>query len=80
MAEFDVALPGAKSEMPGVFCAAVGPFAVDQMIRQAIAACWMMLPQQQRTFEAVESNVRRVVDRALRDLQEDSAAFGTTRP
>jgi hypothetical protein len=60
----------------------MGPQAVDQFIRQAISTCWMMLPEEEKTIEALEREVRRLVDRALKDLKEDMAAFGIsgTRP
>ena len=53
-----------------------GPQAVDQAIRQAISTCWMMLPKGKRSVAAVEREIRRVVDRALKNLREDSKAFG----
>ncbi len=55
---------------------ALGPHALDQAIRQAISICWMLLPEGKKSVEAVEAEVRRVVDRALKDLREDAAAFG----
>jgi hypothetical protein len=58
----------------------MGPQAVDQMIRQAISTCWMMLPVDKRTTEAVEKEIRRLVDRALANLREDMMAFGITDP
>jgi hypothetical protein len=60
----------------------MGPQAVDQFIGQAVSTCWLMLPEEERTVEALEREVRRLVDRALKDLKEDMAAFGIsgTRP
>ena len=55
-----------------------GPQAVDQFIRQAVSTCWMMLPPEQKTAEAVEREIRRLVDRAMKDFREDMAAFGIT--
>jgi hypothetical protein len=52
-----------------------GPQAVGQIIRQAISTCWMMLPEGKKTAEAVEREIRRLVDRALEDLKEDVKAF-----
>ncbi|MGD0898053.1 MAG: Clp protease N-terminal domain-containing protein [Thermoguttaceae bacterium] len=54
----------------------LGPHAVDRMIRQAIAMCWMVLPDERRSLATVESEIRRVVDRALANLKEDAQAFG----
>jgi ATP-dependent Clp protease ATP-binding subunit ClpC len=54
----------------------LGPHAVDQMIRQAITMCWIMLPDDKRSISTVESEIRRLVDRALANLKEDAQAFG----
>ena len=56
--------------------AALGPQAIDHQIRQAISFCWAMLPKERRTVEAVEVEIRRLVDRALANLKEDGRAFG----
>jgi hypothetical protein len=53
-----------------------GPQQVDQQIRMAIHVCWMALPPEQKNVEGVERQIRRLVDRALRDLREDAASFG----
>ncbi len=54
----------------------LGPGHVDQTIRQAIQACWMSLPKKKQNVEEVEKQIRRLVDRALKDLREDRQAFG----
>lgn len=56
----------------------MGPGQVDQSIRHAIHFCWMSLPEDKRTVEEVEHQIRRLVDRALENLREDAAAFGLT--
>ena len=53
-----------------------GPGHIDQTIRQAIQFCWMSLPKERRTAEELERQVRRIVDRALKDFREDQHAFG----
>ena len=53
-----------------------GPGQVDQTIRQAIHFCWMALPKARRNADELEKQVRRIVDRALKDFREDSAQFG----
>ena len=53
-----------------------GPAQIDHQIRQAIQFCWMGLPKQRRSVEEVEVQIRRIVDRALRDFREDRQAFG----
>lgn len=54
----------------------LGPGQVDQAIRHAIHFCWMSLPDDKKSIEEVETQIRRLVDRALRDLREDAEAFG----
>lgn len=49
-----------------------GPGHVDQAIRSAIHA----LPKERRNVAEVETEIRRIVERALKDLREDAAAFG----
>lgn len=53
-----------------------GPAQVDQAIRQAIQFCWMSLPKQRRTADEVETQIRRIVERALKDFREDGQVFG----
>ena len=53
----------------------MGPQAVDQSLRQAISMCWMMLPKEKKTVAGVEEVMRRVVDRAVADFNEDAATF-----
>jgi len=53
-----------------------GPGQVDQTIRQAIHFCWISLPDHRKNVDEVEKEVRRIVDRALRDFREDSEQFG----
>ena len=52
------------------------PQQVDQQIRQAIQFCWMALPPEKQNVAEVESQIRRIVDRALKDLLDDAASFG----
>ena len=72
MAMFDPNDPEAGENMRAMF----GPGQVDQSVRQAIQMCWMMLPNGGRTVAELEKQFRRIVDRALKDLQEDADAFG----
>jgi hypothetical protein len=55
--------------------ALLGPGHVSQIVHQAIQSCWMMLPQDRRTIDHLETEVRRLVDRAFRDMREDHASF-----
>ena len=52
-----------------------GPATIDQSIRHAIQFCWMGLPKSRRTPDELEKQIRRIVDRALRDFREDQQAF-----
>jgi hypothetical protein len=53
-----------------------GPGQVDQLVRQAIQMCWMMLRDDKKTVDELEKQFRRIVDRAIKDMGEDSEAFG----
>jgi hypothetical protein len=53
-----------------------GPGHVDSAIRQAIQACWMALPKERRNVAEVEKEIRRLVERALSNLEEDAKSFG----
>ncbi len=54
----------------------LGPQALDNAIRQAISVCWVMLPDENKNIAFVETEVRRVVERALKDLKDDASVFG----
>ncbi len=56
----------------------VGPNGVHQPIAQAITSCWHLLPKDTRSMERLEAEVRRIVDRALKNVKEDAEAFGFT--
>ena len=56
-----------------------GPGQVDQFVRQAIQTCWMALPKDRKTAEELERQVRRIVDRALKDFRDDSEQFGRVK-
>lgn len=56
--------------------AALGPASVDTMVREAIRLCWLLLPVTRNKPEDVALEIRRIVDRALRDLSEDAKSFG----
>jgi hypothetical protein len=53
-----------------------GPGQVDQQIRQAIHMCWMMLPEDKKTIDELELQIRRILNRAIEDLKSDATAFG----
>lgn len=49
---------------------------IDQMVRQAISTCWMILPAERQNVDEVEREIHRIVDRALLNLREDATSFG----
>jgi hypothetical protein len=53
-----------------------GPGHADHMIRQSLQVCWMTLPKERRTVDEVKRQLQRLLDRAIRDLEEDQKAFG----
>jgi ATP-dependent Clp protease ATP-binding subunit ClpA len=53
----------------------IGPGQVDQLVRQAIRFCWMALPAGKRNAQELEAQMRRLFERAMKDLREDDAAF-----
>jgi hypothetical protein len=57
-----------------------GPGHVDQQVRRAIEECWMALPDQRKSLDEVERQMRRLLDRAIRDFKEDAAAFRMKLP
>jgi hypothetical protein len=64
--------PPTADEMRKMFT----PSQVDEQVRQAIQFCWMMLPEHKRTIDELEKQLRRIVERAVRDFREDAQAFG----
>jgi hypothetical protein len=46
------------------------------MIREAVKTCWFLLPEGARTVKRVDEEIRRLVDRVLKDMHEDARAFG----
>lgn len=71
MPYFDPNDPDAENTMRSFF----SPHMVDHEIRQAIQFCWMSLPPDRKNVDEVETQIRRIVDRALRDFREDSDQF-----
>jgi len=53
----------------------LSPTMVDQNIRQAIQFCWMSLPTARRNPDELENEIRRLVERAIRDFREDHHRF-----
>ena len=68
--------PNSAAKAQEMLQAVMGPQAVDDAVRRAIQVCWMMLPQGQKTMDTVETEIRRLVDRALANMREDSKKFG----
>ncbi len=55
----------------------MGPGQIDVQIRQALQMLWTIMPQDKKRVVDVEREFRRLVDRALRDLQVDDEALGS---
>ena len=55
-----------------------GPGQIDQMIRQG-HFCWMALPKDRKNADELERQIRRIVDRALKDFREDQEQFSRTQ-
>ena len=72
MEEFNPKDPETMKGMRAFF----SPQQVDHQIRQAIQFCWMALPPERQNVQEVETQIRRIVERALRDLREDAESFG----
>jgi hypothetical protein len=53
----------------------MSPSQIDHQVRQAIQFLWMVLPKEKRNVDEIERQVRRIVERALRDLREDFDSF-----
>ena len=64
---------GALDKMREMF----GPGQIDHFVRQAIQFCWMGLPKERRNVDELERQIRRIVDRALRDVREDFDQFSS---
>lgn len=64
------------AENPDELRSLFGPLQIDQLIRQAIQFCWMAMPAERKNADEIEKEVRRIVDRALRDFREDQQSFG----
>ena len=52
-----------------------GPGQIDQMIRQGIHFCWLSLPKDRKNVDELEKQIRRLVDRALKDFRDDQEQF-----
>jgi hypothetical protein len=71
MAAVSQELSNESSEDPSMRTT-LGPQAVDQTARQLLAMCWMVLPPERRNPTEVDKEVRRIVERALKDFKEDA--------
>jgi hypothetical protein len=65
-----------KNPDPDKIRAMFGPGQVDQMLRQAIQMCWMILPSNKKNADELERQIRRLMERALKDMRKDINAFG----
>ncbi len=68
---FDKGDEDAAAKMSEVF----GPGQIDQMIRQGIHFCWMALPKSHKNADELDRQIKRIVDRALKDFRDDVEQF-----
>jgi hypothetical protein len=76
LGHFDPNDPNSLKNLQNFF----SPQEVDQQFRQAIRICWMMLPAERKSVDEVEKQARRIFDRIIKDMREDSDAFGPGTP
>jgi hypothetical protein len=50
---------------------------VDQRMRSGLQSIWRTLPNERKNWDELESNFRRLSERALRDFKEDMELFPT---
>lgn len=74
--EYSMPADGSPDDMPPGFRRFISPDYVDHMVREAIRWCWMSAPNDKRSVGYVETEIRRIADRALRSFAEDASAFG----
>ena len=48
---------------------------VDQRLRECLQVLWMALPNERADAMELEQNLKRLVDRAVRDFKEDLELF-----
>ena len=65
-----------KDIVIGDMVSPLGPSSVDSMLREAFKLCWLFLPPGDRTARSVEREMRRLFDRAIKNMEEDARAFG----
>ena len=63
-----------------MMAAMMGPGHVDSMMRHAVQACWNVLPEEKRTIAELRQQLQRMLDRAVKDQQDDAAAFAMPIP
>jgi BMFP domain-containing protein YqiC len=68
-------LPPKDSDRQRKAMAAMGPQAIDTLLRQAIQTIWMTLPEERRNPEEVEKLIRELLERALKDFHSDYSRF-----
>ena len=66
--------PGDEAQMKE-FRKFFNPHHVDSLIRNAIQAAWLIMPEEKRNVDEVEALIRRMVDRAFRNMREDLKDF-----
>lgn len=53
----------------------LGPAMIDEGIREAIMAAWLMMPEKTRSLDRVEKEITRITRRVFENYKEDLQAF-----
>ena len=56
---------------PQEFANALGPGAVDHMLRRAMDICWMTMARDRRSVDGLAEEMRRLLERAIQDMRQD---------
>jgi len=48
---------------------------IDQRLRRSVSEMWLLLPADRRTLDELNTQIRRLVDRALEDFAENRRQF-----
>jgi hypothetical protein len=57
-----------------------GTMAMDKLVRQMLNMCWILLPKERQTLDEFEKEIRRLLDRGLKNIREDCEAFNIKQP
>jgi hypothetical protein len=80
----DIGDEGSGSDSSALFreipSSVASAMAMDKLIRQMFTTCWILMPKDRQTVGEFEKEIRRLVDRALKNLRDDCEAFSIDPP